>query len=76
MVVTVGLAITLAPLTVLSPVDGDHEYVFAPLAVSVMLDPLQIVAVDGDTLTVGLAFTVTIIVLVPVQLLLPVPVTV
>ena len=60
----------------LSPVDGDQLYVLAPLALSVMLDPLQIVAVDGETLTVGLAFTVTIIVLVPVQALLPVPVTV
>ena len=51
MVVTVGLAITLAPLTVLSPVDGDQEYVVAPLAVRLVLLPLQMVELDGDTAT-------------------------
>ena len=35
-VVEEGLAVTLGPVVVLSEVDGLHEYVFAPLAVSVV----------------------------------------
>ena len=40
----VGLATTLAVFVVAKPVDGDHAYVVAPVAVSVVLAPLQIVA--------------------------------
>lgn len=35
-VVEDGLAETLAPVVLLRPVGGDHEYVFAPLAVNVV----------------------------------------
>jgi hypothetical protein len=53
----------------LSPVAGDQEYVVAPLAVSAVLLPLQIVPLP-DVEIVGEAFTVTAIVFVALQLLL------
>lgn len=62
-VVTVGLAVTDAPVVALNPVEGDQLYVVAPLAVSVVLLPLQIVA--EFTVTTGFGFTVTLQVLVP-----------
>ena len=56
---------------VVAPVD--HAYVVPPLAVNVALAPLQIV--DEFTLTVGIAFTVTVEVLAAEQPFV-VPVTV
>ena len=64
-VVTVGLAVTLAPVVALNPVEGDQLYVVAPAEVKVVEAPLQIV---GEfTVTVGVGFTVTTEVTVPVQ---------
>ena len=53
-----GLADTDAPVAAERPVDGDHEYVAAPVAVIVTADPPQTATVDGLTDSVGLAFTV------------------
>ncbi len=58
-----------------SPVDGDHAYVLAPLAVRVVEVPAQIVIVPL-TETVGSGLTVTINVAVPVHPTPLVPVTV
>ena len=55
----VGLAVTVAPVVALKPVDGDHEYVEAPLAVSDTELPVQILGAVGVTLTIGAALTVT-----------------
>jgi hypothetical protein len=41
-VVVVGFAVTLAVFVPLNPVDGLHTYVEAPLAVKIVLPPLQI----------------------------------
>ena len=76
---TVGLAVTDAPVVALSPVAGDQLYVVAPAAVNVIEDPLQMV---GElTVTVGVGVTVTVIttgalVQVPVPTTLYVVVTV
>ena len=56
-VVTVGFAVTVEPVVALNPVDGDHEYVAAPVAVRVPLKPMQIVI--GLTVTNGKGETVT-----------------
>jgi hypothetical protein len=72
-VLAAGLAITDAPVFVLSDAAGDHEYVLAPDALRLEVAPLQIVPVPV-VLTVGFAFTVTAITLVDEQPLL-VPVT-
>ncbi len=70
----VGLAVTLAPVVALKPVLGDQVYVFAPLAVSVVLAPLQML---GEfTLTVGNGKTVKIAVAVFKQPFTAVPVIV
>ena len=53
-----GFAVTVAPVVALKPVDGDHEYVLAPKAVSVAELPAQIVALLTDML--GLGFTVMV----------------
>ena len=66
-VVVVGFAVTVAPVGEDKPVAGLQVYVVAPLAVSDVLLPLQIVAVVGETVTVGLGFTVTVIVVVDVH---------
>lgn len=76
MVVPPGVAITEKLVVVLSPVPGDQEYVLAPLAVSVVDWPEQIVVEVGDTLTVGNGFTVTVQVNLEEQPLEFVPVTV
>jgi hypothetical protein len=64
-VVTVGLAVTLAPVVALNPVAGLHAYVLAPVAVRVIEPPGQIVA--EFTVTIGKGFTVTTEVTVPVH---------
>lgn len=64
MVVTVGLAVTLAPVVALSPVPGLHVYDVAPDAFSVVELPLQMVALptvgvtDPPTVTVAVAVAV------------------
>jgi hypothetical protein len=62
-VVVVGVAVTLAPVVADKPVAGDHEYVVAPLVVSVVDEPLHI-ATDDPALTVGKALTVIVAVAV------------
>jgi hypothetical protein len=57
-VVAEGFAVTVAPVDVLSPVAGDHEYVLAPEAVSVAELPAQMVALFTEIL--GLGFTVIV----------------
>ena len=59
-VVEEGFAVTLAPVDELNVEDGLQEYVLAPLAVSVVDCPLQIV-IDGETITTGSGFTVTVV---------------
>jgi hypothetical protein len=59
-VVTVGFAVTVAPVVEDNPVEGLHVYVVAPLAVSIVLPPVQIVAEDGVTTTTGTGFTVAV----------------
>jgi hypothetical protein len=58
-VVDDGLATTVDPVVVFSAVDGLHEYVFAPLAVSVVFCPVQMVML-GETVTTGMGFMVTV----------------
>ena len=55
-----GLATTVAPVVVLRDVAGLQAYVFAPLAVSVVFCPVQMVML-GETATTGMGFTVTVI---------------
>ena len=50
---------TLDPVVVLRDVDGLHEYVFAPVAVSVAFCPVQIV-IFGETVNTGIGFIVTV----------------
>lgn len=66
----------MAPVVALSPEEGLHEYVLAPLAVMEMFPPVQY---DGDTglvIITGKALTVTVIVLLWEQLSPSTPVTV
>ena len=74
--VTVGFAVTVAPVVALNPVEGDHEYVEAPVAKRDTELPEHIIAEEGVTLTVGNGFTVMVTVAVFVQPLLAVPVIV
>jgi hypothetical protein len=62
--VLVGLAVTDDPEAVDNPVDGDHVYVLAPLAVNVVELPVVIATEAGFTDTVGFAFTVMVTALV------------
>ena len=73
-VVEIGFAVTGEPVVALSAVAGVQEYVFAPLAVSVVDCPLQIVT--GATVITGRGFTVTVTCVDAEQPLLSVPVTV
>jgi hypothetical protein len=75
-VVVVGLAVTTAPVVPDKPVPGAQLYVLAPLAVRTTLLPEHIEGADGLISTIGLAFTVTVTVVVPVQPARDVPVTV
>jgi hypothetical protein len=72
--VETGFATTEEPVVALNEVVGLHVYEFAPLAVSVVDCPLQIVA--EETVTTGRGFTVTVTCVVAVHPLLSVPVTV
>ena len=51
--VVVGLATTVEPVVVDKPVAGFQLYEVAPLAVNVVLVPLQMDAGDGETVIVG-----------------------
>jgi hypothetical protein len=62
-VVAAGLAVTTEPVAAERPVDGLHEYVLAPKAVTLRLPPGKMVADDGNTPTAGIAFTVIVITL-------------
>ena len=57
-VVVVGLAVTAAPVVADNPVEGLHVYVLAPLAVKLILLPVQIVGADGVMVIAGKALTV------------------
>ena len=61
------MAVTVAPVVADKPVAGLQLYVEAPIAVNDVLLPLQIVAVVGETVTVGTGLTVTVTVAVPVH---------
>jgi hypothetical protein len=50
-VVTTGLAVTVARLVALKPVDGDHVYEEPPEAVNATEVPEQIVALEGVRLS-------------------------
>lgn len=60
------MAVTEEPVAALNPVEGDHEYVFAPFAVSVVFCPVHKV-MFGETVTTGTGFTVTVTCAVAVQ---------
>ena len=55
-----ALEVTVTPVVALKPVAGDQTYVAAPLAVRVVLAPGQTDELGTDT--VGIAFTVTVLV--------------
>jgi len=74
-VVVAGLATGLAQLVHDRPVDGLHENVVAPVALSVTVLPGQSVWA-GPALTGGSVTTLTVTVLVLIHPLAPVPVTV
>ena len=57
---------TLEPVVLLNPMEGDHTYVAAPAAVSIPVEPVHIVMLG--TLTVGIGLTVIVTVVEPVQL--------
>lgn len=59
MVVTVGSADTVAPVVVFNPVDGDQVYELAPLAVTVVVFPIQIAGELGKKVKLGAGLTVT-----------------
>ena len=59
-VVTAGLAVTIAVLVPLKPVDGLHTYVVAPVAVKVVFPPAQMVA-STPAATTGNGVTTTVV---------------
>ena len=65
--VAVGDAVGLAMLALLNPVEGLQLYVVPPLAFSAVLAPEQMVAVPLAVMP-GIGFTVTVTVVVAVQL--------
>jgi len=74
--VAIGFAVTVVPVTALSPAAGAQLYVLAPLAVKVVPGPPEHKLADvGFTLTVGVGFTVMVITAILLQLPV-VPVTV
>lgn len=75
-VLTVGLAVTVAPVETFNPVAGFHVYVFDPEAVSVVLDPVHKVAEAGEIVITGEVFTFTVIVFVVIQPVALLPVNV
>ena len=58
--VTVGLAVTVAPVVALSPVAGAQVYVLAPLAVMLTDPPTQYDGAAGLAVTTGTGLTVTV----------------
>lgn len=64
-IVVIGLAVTVAPVLALSAVFGVQVYVEAPDAFSEVFPPEQIVGEPALATNVGVAFTVTTSVLVP-----------
>ena len=58
-VVTCGVAVTFAPVDELSVEEGLHKYVFAPVALSTVDCPKQMV-LFGETESAGSGFTVTV----------------
>src|SRR5436190_1948210 len=65
-VVEGGFAVTVEPVVLLRFVDGVHEYVLAPLAVSVTDCPAQ-TAAGVVTVTAGIGLTVTVTCVEPVH---------
>jgi len=61
-----GFAVTEEPVVAVSAVDGVHEYVLAPLAVSVTDCPAQ-TATGVLTVTTGTGFTVTVTTVEPMH---------
>ena len=74
-VLVVGLAVTVLPVIALIPVEGVQLQVAAPVAVSVPLNPLQILNAGVDV-SAGNGLTVTTDVVLPVQPFEAVPVIV
>src|ERR1017187_9358638 len=74
-VLAVGLAITEEPVSELSAELGDQVKAIAPLAVSIVENPEQIIALV-ETLIVGNELISTVISVVPLQPLMSEPVTV
>jgi hypothetical protein len=66
-VVTLGDAVTVAPVELFNPVDGDQVYVAAPLAVSMVALPVQINVEAGFTVITGGGIILTVAVAVSVQ---------
>ena len=57
--VEVGLAVTGEPVAELNPVAGDHVYIVAPVAVSVVDCPLQMEMLGETVSMIPLTVTVT-----------------
>lgn len=73
---SVAVQVTAAPVDALRPVAGDHAYVLAPLAPSVVDEPAHIVVAPPVAVTVGNALTVIVVVAVLLQPAALVPVSV
>jgi hypothetical protein len=73
-VVVVGLAITVEPIVVFSPVDGDQLYPVAPVTCSVVLNPVHMETLLFPT-AFGVGLIETVLLAVPVHPLRSVAVT-